>query len=261
VRALCVARLWGTLCAMRSSRRARGTPGRVGLLLALGMGCSASDEQPRVEDGHEHAGAGAGTTSMMAPRDAGTDPRTAPARDAATPAASTAPGGTGEPDSGPPSSSGDAAQAGQSGSAASDAALPMAGSGGAPACEADCSPADALQPQLLDVWHFDWQGGNPSFFQIGLCGDGVATYVFADAPNDPNALRVTGRYVADGPDRLIADFMGVQPQSGDALHFDLVYDAPHDRMHRTPNDDGYSDYGARLYHFPWAQPAATCPTP
>jgi hypothetical protein len=247
---------------MRSSHVARGALGHVGLLVVLGMGCSSSHGAARLEDGAERAGAPA----ISAPHDAGQEPRPETARDGAMQHPSTAPGRTGEPDSASPpldsgSGPGNAGQSSQAGSAAGGEALPMAGSGGAPACEADCSPAEILRPELLDIWYFGWQGGNPSFFQIGLCGDGVATYVFADSPNDPNALRLTGRYDANGPDRLVAHFMGAQPHSREPLRFELVYDAAHDRLHRTPNADGYSDYGARLSHFTWAQPAATCPTP
>jgi hypothetical protein len=164
--------------------------------------------------------------------------------------------GTSDSGAGGSASSASDSGAGGASSSASDSGVD---GGASPGTGGSSVTAVELAPELLEIWYFGWNGSNFSFFQIGLCADGVATYLFANSPNDPNPKRYQGHYVAHDVDRLTADFRTAAPPDTADLVFELEYDAGLDRLRRAVADDGYDSHGVRFSEFAWSEPAATCP--
>ena len=222
-----------------------------GGVLALGV-CACSDSRSAAVVGNDAASA----PDSMAARDAEiTDPVTAAGSTADPEPRAGAGGGRA---STPTSGSGGA---GVSVAPLDAAVVQDAGSDAGSNCDMDCPTPVGLKPELLAIWHFGWEGGNLSYFQIALCKDGVAAYLFAEGPNDPDAIRLYTEYVVHDPLRLTANFpKPAVPSRVLALDFELEYDLTLDRMHRLGEDyDGYESYGPRFMGLGWPEPAASCP--
>jgi hypothetical protein len=106
------------------------------------------------------------------------------------------------------------------------------------------------------VWYYSWNGDNLSAFQIALCGNGRARYLFAWEPSDPNPVRSEGSYAATSPTTLTVAFdPPVHPSAQQ-----LEYDTARDRLVRVGAADGYDTEGIHLQRagMTWVTPLLGC---
>ncbi len=114
----------------------------------------------------------------------------------------------------------------------------------------------ALDPAVLGVWYYGWSGDNLSAFQLALCSNRRARFLFAQEPSDPDPVRAEGSYAATSPTALTVAFDPPQHP----LVAELEYDAARDRLVRVGANDGYDPYGINLQRagITWVTPVLGC---
>ena len=129
-------------------------------------------------------------------------------------------------------------------------------------CLENCSEPIELAPELLMTWVFPWTGGNISLFQIALCEDGAAVFVYARNPQATDVTRIEGTYVALDARHAVVTFQGSLPElTPSDLIFELEYDDARQRVIRSGDDDGYSTEGYRVSEVQLLTMPATCAEP